>query len=107
MTVKVTLTNGMTVEGTESQVVDLAHKLDVGIRGSDFYQSESKGWIQISTMASMHIKNALLKQYKAWIDSLYAETYIATFVDTLINGISRDNVAISLLKELNKRSGRF
>ena len=98
---KITLSNGMTLEGTPEQIAEVAKRLGYPI-SKDFYESESKGVILISEMATTHLKNALLKMYSEWVDSLRTERVPKELFNKIMNGIN-DPTFIALLREYQKR----
>lgn len=103
---KVRLSNGMTIDGTYEQVTETANKLGLTIDMSGWYLSENKGMILISTMDIHHLKNAILKMYKAWVDSLYLSPTTDDFITQIRNG-NEDKTFKELLIELYSKSGRF
>ena len=65
---RVTLNNGMTLEGTVEQVAAAAKALGQSL-GNDgvFYMSESRGLVKISDMDDTHLQNALRKVCREWV----------------------------------------
>ena len=102
---KVRLSNGMEVEGTFEQIRKVAETF--GIRNpfpaDKYYESETKGLLLISDMETTHLRNAILKQYTTWVDSLHSITNPQVLVRTVINGITDFNF-VSMLTEYSKRS---
>lgn len=82
---KITLVNGMTLEGTQEQIVDAMKKL--GMRGDAlFYNSESKGLVLISTMDRRWLRNAIAKMYRDWVNTLSGSMSSADFLEVLKEG---------------------
>lgn len=98
---KITLANGMILEGTDEQVVSVMEKMGVSGDGI-FYRSDSKGLVLIKEMQSLHLRNAILKIYKEWIDSLYVLPEPKDVVNKILEGIT-DKTWIAMVEELNKR----
>lgn len=76
---KYTFPNGTTVEGTLDQIMAVAKALglpvNLDILGAitpprGYYNSESKGLLKISSMESIHIRNALLKRATSFFNGL-------------------------------------
>lgn len=101
-TIKFTLPNGATLEGTPDVVNSMLEKLGVAEDGVH-YRSETKGLIPISTMDTRHIRNAILKIYRNWVDGL-REVSDEQFVDALRKGAGSGNITLlALVKELTSR----
>jgi hypothetical protein len=101
----VTLPDGITITGSKTQIAAVLTKL--GEDGSKytptgFYWSSSKGLVDIESMATPHIKNALLLEYKQWVEDLRRMTDIQ-FINTLKIGAGANSVIQSLAQELNNR----
>lgn len=106
--VTVTLPTGMIISGTQEQVVEtlnaLGHKPDTYIPGT--YMSSSKGLIPIASMATPHIKNALLVEYRDWLDTLRTVD-ITVMVSELRQGAGASRpVIVALAQELVDRSAK-
>lgn len=80
--VEVDLGNGVVLRGPQSELASLLGKVRLG----PYYSSESRGLIPIKTMASEHIKNALLKKYREWLESLRHIDSINAFVRAINAG---------------------
>ena len=63
------LENGVTITGTHEQIIDIAEKLGFFVNDK-YYNSSTKGYILISEMETNHLRNAIIKMYKKWIDSI-------------------------------------
>lgn len=100
---KTVLPNGLSMEGTPEQIKDVLSSLGFkGIGDGTYYYSESKGPVLISEMNSVHLRNAILKFYKEWVDELHKEMNPKLVVKSILNGIE-DSTWIAMVKELNKR----
>ena len=99
---KVTLANGMTIEGTESQVLAAAKALGQSV-GNDgvYYNSTSRGLVRIVDMDNNHLRNALLKVYREWVASLSGQSNTVV-LNALRNGPS-DKTFIALVAEFSRR----
>jgi hypothetical protein len=74
---------------------------DVSIPG--MYWSNSKSnFLLISDMATQHIRNALLLEYKTWTEDLRSLDNSA-FMDSILKGPGTNTVIQSLAQELNNR----
>jgi len=98
---KVILDNGVTIEGTEERVKDTLTKMGFDGDGR-YYFSNTKGLILISGMESTHLRNAILKFYKQWIDGLYNIKNPKEVVNKIVNGID-NSMWIAMVKELSER----
>lgn len=98
---KVILENGMTLEGTEEQIVSVMEKMGLSGDGM-FYRSETKGLLLIREMQSLHLRNAILKIYSEWVDSLHRIAEPREVVKSIVDGIT-DKTWIAMVKELSGR----
>lgn len=83
---KYTLPNGATVEGTATQIVSIARALGYTVNLGNTYQSESQGTLLIDEMQTSHIRNALLKKYRAWAQNLNTAPNNRALLNALRNG---------------------
>lgn len=97
---KVTLPNGVTVEGTPTQITEIAKTL--GYPASMFYNSSTQGLVAISGMAKPHLKNAIIKLYREWVEAL-SRTDDVTFLKRIEEGPSDNAVLVAMLEEFRKR----
>jgi hypothetical protein len=70
---RIQLKNGMVVEGTLAQVSAVARQFgeSVQFEGDGYhYNSASRGLVVISAMDTQHLRNALLKRYATFVESL-------------------------------------
>lgn len=93
---KITLPNGITIEGTEEEVRRVVKNQDKGM-----YLSESSGLIPIEDMETNHIMNALCKEIKKYTDSISRDD-ISEFLDG-INDPDENEVMFALKNELENR----
>lgn len=99
---KVTLKNGMVLEGTADQVTEAAKKLGEDV-SSLYYKSSNGETYLISEMASPYLRNAILKQYRDWVNSLQGHKMSnSDFLRTIGEGPKNGEI-LSLMKELIKR----
>ena len=101
---KVTLGNGLTVDGDRKLVEDAIRKMGYSLPINVYY-SETRGPILIESMHVNHVKNALLKEYGRYMDAMKSEYAVAKFVDGAIRGPNND-VANALINELKRRQAR-
>jgi hypothetical protein len=110
--IKITLPNGLTVEGTPEQVNQVATGLGFGygsvvnVNPSLYYSSDSKGLVRIDGMELHHLRNAVLKMYKEWVDSLYKITDTQELVRNIVNG-NENKTFIAMIKEIQRRKSTF
>lgn len=101
---KVTLPNGLVVEGTDIQVLETLAKLGYdSILGTEYYHSSSKGLIKISEMETTHLRNAILKIYAQWVSDLHSITDPKELCNKMMEGIT-DKTWLALVKEYSTRS---
>ena len=70
---KVTLSNGVVVEGTLEQIQQVASTFKSTIPSLDdgtWYMSSTKGLVRIRDMETQHLRNALLKRYREFVSQL-------------------------------------
>lgn len=67
----VKLSNGLEVTGTLDQIQKVASGFGISV-GNDgvHYLSASRGLIRIDSMDKTHVRNAMLKYYRTWVESL-------------------------------------
>lgn len=99
---KITLPNGVTLDGTADQILDVAEKLGFKDVLKGYYLSASKGWLEISKMNTTHLRNAIIKQYEEWVDDLHIITDPKVMVRMLMNGIE-DETWLDMVKEYSTR----
>lgn len=101
---RIKLSNGVILEGTAEQLKEFTAKLELyeGLGTDTMYNSSTHGMIEISKMQTDHIRNAVLKIYKEWLNSLYTIKYAYTLAEKLTTGPDYPTY-IGLLKELYKR----
>lgn len=98
---KVTLANGMVLEGSSEQVAEVMEKM--GLSGDEvFYRSGSKGLLLIKEMQSIHLRNAILKIYTEWVNSLHRIAEPKEVVKAIVEGIA-DKTWIAMVNELAGR----
>lgn len=106
-TMKITLPNGLVLEGTPEQVQSTAKTLGFSLPGvsglgdGTYYNSSSKGYVKITEMQTTHLRNALLKYYKEWIDGLYTKTDQEVY-QAIRTGIT-DRTWVNMFLEYGKR----
>lgn len=99
---------GLTITGTKQQVLDTVNKLGLASPTKHldgFYWSQSKGLTIISEMATAHIRNALLVEYRKWIDDLRGLSDTG-FINTLKIGAGTNSTIQSLAQELSNRKDK-
>jgi len=98
---KVTLPDGMIIEGSVDQIRKTLEKL--GLSGDGlFYNSGSRGLVLIKEMQSLHLRNAILKMYNQWVDSLHRIVEPKEVVDEILDG-NTDPTFVAMLQELASR----
>lgn len=99
---KITLPNGVTIEGTPEQVSDVGKKMGFDLQGDErYYWSISKGPILITEMETTHLKNAVLKIYREWVAGL-SSLEPAQIYRKIANGID-DKIWLAMVRELRSR----
>lgn len=102
--ISIKLVNGVKLEGTHENVTAILKALGFSAMGDmNHYISSTKGVIKISTMETTHLRNAVLKHYKGWIDSLYAIEDATVLANEIITGLP-DITWKSMVAELAKRT---
>lgn len=71
---KVQLSNGLIVEGTVKQIVETVKALGLPDKVGPTYQSKSMGEILISDMNDSHVRRAILKRMRTWVENLANST---------------------------------
>lgn len=97
---KITLANGITIEGVSEETLK---SLVSGSVDGIHYNSNSRGRIAISSMATPHLKNAVLKNLRAELEDLKNASTIRLLTE-LRNGLgSKDITTIAMVNELRTR----
>ncbi len=101
---KITLPNGISVEGDVDSVRETIEKLGFSNMVGDetHYFSQTKGWILIKDMNTTHLRNAILKYYETWVNKLHEVRNPKLLVAKMQDGIS-DKTWLSMLKEYYRR----
>lgn len=104
---KLTLKDGRVIEGTPDELARIINSanLDVvlGKYGNKiYYKSESKGLVEIKNMNEIHIRNAMCKIYREWVEGLN-KLEPAEFLTQLSSGLT-DETFISLAVELARKT---
>lgn len=102
--IKITLPNGMTIEGTAEQLKEILPKLgfDSILGTREYYFSASSGAVRIADMETRHLMNAIKKYYREWAASLSAIKDPRKLVATIQDGIT-DPCWCSMAVECSKR----
>lgn len=102
---KLTLSDGTVVEGTELQVQKVVRMLGLSMPAEGdgvHYRSSTHGLMRIEDMNTQHIINAALKLYRAEVDKLPRTR--AALVDILRVGVVAQNKTLrALINELLSR----
>jgi len=98
---KITLENGLVIEGTAEQVTGVLKSMGISGDGM-FYNSGSRGLVLIREMNSIHLRNAILKQYSEWVDGLHRLSEPKEVVSAILGGI-QDKTWIAMVQELASR----
>jgi hypothetical protein len=101
---KITLPNGLVIDGDQEQIADVLKKLGFdGVLGNGvYYFSETKGPVLITGMHTMHLRNAILKFYQKWVDSLHEIKNPALLIKKMLEGIE-DVTWLAMVKEYSTR----
>ena len=100
----------VTFTGTPEEAVQFLHKVKAeGLPESEWYHSESKGWIRYQDMATAHIANALIKIQREWAADLKLSQFVNphSFLMALQRGALDEKYVKGLLAEIGGRSGRM
>lgn len=106
------LKSGAAVDGSPEQILAIAKALGetvdlgaLGITGRGYYNSTTKGIIEISKMETSHIRNALLKQSKVYYEKLSVDSKTLSNHDFLTHymKLAENPTVVDLFTELSKR----
>ena len=86
---------GLRVEGSVEKIKELFGE-DVLQREGYYYSETKQRWYKISNMASMHIKNAIVKYFRAFVEELRSSKDAESFLAAMDEG---PNVLIWDLEE--------
>ena len=101
---KITLPNGITVEGTHVQVVDVANKLGfTNVFAGKYFSNSSGAFVDIKTMPTTHIENALRRITREYADNL--SKFSGEKLVTALEEGPQVQEYHDLLSELDKRTG--
>jgi hypothetical protein len=103
--------NGVETTGTIEQLLKVAEALGEKLRPETidsvprgYYLSSSKGLVHVNSMTDFHIRRALVKRAKTYMDSIFdAADDNATFMKKFIN-LTDDTAIIDLFNELSERT---
>lgn len=101
-TIKVILENGATIEGTGETIKEILSLMGEYKDKVLFYNSSSRGTILISEMETTHLRNAILKGYKEWVDSLHKIFDVRELLSQFANGCE-DPTWLALVEEYSTR----
>jgi len=97
---RITLPNGTIIEATEAMVARLLKGVEDGVH----YNSSTHGRVVIADMATSHIKNAIAKILREYLEYIRTSVSTVEFVTVLKNGLGSDNLTfLALVKELSIR----
>lgn len=99
---RATLKDGTVIEGTAEQVNRILAAMGQTPNATEWYHSESKGWVPIATMETTHIRNAMLKMYREWVTTL--STYSGQHLIILLRDGPTNQTFAALLTEYIKRT---
>lgn len=100
---KVTLSNGVTVDGEPEDVRKMIEGIGLNPLGTTTeYYSGSKGTLKIATMNTMHLRNAILKHYEDWVNGLHTIADPKEFIQALTNG-PQNPTWLAMVTEMAKR----
>lgn len=98
------LANGVVLTGPAHELAAVAKALGAPLEGDGLhYNSSSRGLVRISEMSTQHIKNALRKRYRAWVDAMDTNVSASEFAAMLHTGPRSDVTLLGLVAELKKR----
>lgn len=101
---KVTLANGLVVEGTADQIAAVAKTFNLSpFDPTQWYKSSHMGWLQIKDMRTEHLYNAMMKLYRTWLEEDTKTLSHNEKVARLQNGPS-DPTFLAMFREYSKRS---
>lgn len=103
--VTVTTDAGVKIVGPADAVRQLVGTVafDRAVNNDEWYHSSSKGFIRVNKMASQHIKNAIIKIYNEWLNSLRMAERPSEFIVLLNDGPQKEKVISGLARELERR----
>ena len=109
--IEVTLPSKMVIKGTHDQVQYALNSMGLGYLmpkprydPNFWYKSGSKGWIRIKEMNTAHLRNAILKRYREWVDGLSSITNPQELCLAMDTGLMPDNTWVAMVTEYSKRS---
>ena len=109
MPVTITLKDGTTFHGTTpGDAIEAMKSLNLPTRSTHspdkwYFSTSKREDILIEDMPNQYLKNALLKRYEIWLESLRLVTNFKDLVTSIYDGPADDRVFIGLLKELISR----
>lgn len=97
-TMSITLPDGTVVTGTRKQVEAVMRAMGVFVEDGIHYKSEHLGVIKISDMETNHLRNAILKLYRQWLENVSKQSN-TEFARMLTEG-PRGITLLAMLKEI-------
>jgi len=86
----------------KDQVLETATKLGYSLPKSEYYLSETKGLVKIKEMNTTHLRNAILKEYREWVQGLSSISNPRNLVNLMMNGLD-DVTWLAMVKEYATR----
>lgn len=104
---ELTLPSGVTIsvkdDCSEQELNNIKRKLGLFVPDGVHYESSTNGIVKIADMHTNHIKNAIRKLYRTWVDALSTTMTNKEFLQTVANGPNVDPTLLGLVQELAKR----
>jgi len=101
---RITLTTGVVVEGEGKALYDTLRALGVHLLDDGrHYVSESKGIIVIKDMPTPHLRNAIFKQYREWLESVATSKDSDAVVLHHLEAGPQHKTMLGLVEEFTKR----
>lgn len=100
----VTLSDGMVLTGTRDQVERAAKNLGYNLSGM-YFSSSTNSYMPITSMDTTHLRNAIHKIHREWVDSLNGLS-ARDYVKAMSAGPTTANFT-NLYNELRKRVGNL
>lgn len=94
----------LTLKGECTEILEFLNSQGIDITSNgEYYLSSTKGLIKVSDMEIFHLKNALKKEYKRYIDDLFSKELSNQELSEKLVDFSENKLLMNMLSSLYKR----
>lgn len=94
----------LVIKGDKDKVVDYLKSQGVDLTSNgEYYLSESLGLVRVDSMDPNHLRNAIRKEYKRWIDEMYTQNLSNMELATRLTDVPQNKLLMKMLSTLYKK----